>query len=137
MRNEYALAMQKEWRASTGSMACMPTSEAADAVELKGEVREKRIAACCNEVWSYGFVQDVTINGSRLRIFSIIDEHGRQCLMLSAAHNFPAWRVIGCLEQLMDHDGRKPVYIRSNNGPEFIAGESRVTRSGQCWATLF
>ena len=35
-----------------------------------------------NEVWSYDFIEDVTVKGSRLRILSVIDEYTREYLIL-------------------------------------------------------
>jgi len=92
---------------------------------IEGISREKRVAGRIDEVWSYDFVQDATVDGSRLRILSVIDEHSRQCVLLRAAHNFPAERVIDCLEEIMVLSGRKPAYLRSDNGPEFIATNLR------------
>ncbi len=92
---------------------------------IEGVIRERRQATQRDEVWSYDFVQDATCEGSRLRILSIIDESTRECIMLRASRNFPAPRVIDSLEEIMICQGRKPAYLRSDNGPEFIAGEVR------------
>lgn len=80
-----------------------------------------------DEVWSYDFIQDSTVDGGTVRILSIIDEYTRECLLLKAARSFPARRVIDALEEVMVCTGRKPQYLRSDNGPEFIA------KSVRCW----
>lgn len=72
-------------------------------------------------VWSYDFIADSTAEGGPVRILSIIDEYTRECLMLKAARSFPARRVIDALEEVMVCSGRKPQYLRSDNGPEFVA----------------
>jgi transposase InsO family protein len=72
-------------------------------------------------VWSYDFIQDSTAEGGSVRILSIIDEYTRECLLLRAARSFPARRVIDALEEVMVCTGRKPQYLRSDNGPEFVA----------------
>jgi transposase InsO family protein len=72
-------------------------------------------------VWSYDFIADSTAEGGPVRILSIIDEYTRECLLLRAARSFPARRVIDALEEVMVCTGRKPQYLRSDNGPEFVA----------------
>ena len=81
----------------------------------------RRSASRPDEVWSYDFIQDSTADGGTVRILSIIDEYTRECLMLKAARSFPARRVIDALEEVMVCSGRKPQYVRSDNGPEFVA----------------
>ena len=56
-----------------------------------------------------------------MRILSILDEYTRECLLLKAARSFPARRVFDALEEVMVCSGRKPQYLRSDNGPEFVA----------------
>lgn len=74
-----------------------------------------------NEVWSYDFIEDVTVKGRRLRILSVIDEYTRECLLLRAAPSYPARRVLDSLEEILVCSGRKPENVRSDNGPEFVA----------------
>jgi transposase InsO family protein len=81
----------------------------------------RRSAGRSDEVWSYDFIQDSTAEGGPVRILSIIDEYTRECLTLKAARSFPARRVIDALEEVMVCSGRKPQYLRSDNGPEFVA----------------
>lgn len=71
-------------------------------------------------VWSWDFVYDQTENGSSIRILSVIDEHTRQCQSLRPRRSYRAQDVIHVLEELIDEHGA-PEYIRSDNGPEFIA----------------
>jgi putative transposase len=78
-----------------------------------------------DEVWSYDFIQDSTADGGAVRILSIVDEYTRECLLLKAARSFPARRVIDALEEVMVCSGRKPQYLRSDNGPEFVAKSLR------------
>jgi len=77
-----------------------------------------------NHVWSYDFVEDSTMDGRKLRFLNIIDEHTRECLA-----NIPrrSWRGTDVMETLADIMlGRGcPEYIRSDNGPEFIAKKLR------------
>lgn len=86
---------------------------------------ERRTATRPDEVWSYDFISDATTDGLSLRILSIIDEYSRECVLLRAARSFPAVRVIDCLEELLVCTGRKPSFIRSDNGSEFVAKSIR------------
>lgn len=87
----------------------------------KGQ-RLRHQARHVDEVWSYDFIEDATADGRRVRLLSIIDEHSRECLHLKAARSFPATGVIDSLEWLLMSTGRRPQHLRSDNGPEFIAG---------------
>jgi len=81
----------------------------------------RRRASRPDEVWSYDFVHDSTADGTMVRILVIIDEYTRECLLLRARRSFPARCVIDALEEVMICTGRKPQYLRSDNGPEFVA----------------
>ena len=83
-----------------------------------GEIVNK--AKYPNHVWSYDFVEDRTERGGKLRILAIIDEYTRECLAIRIAPSIPASVVVGVLEWLFLTRG-VPKYIRSDNGPEFVA----------------
>ena len=84
----------------------------------RGEIVNK--AEYPNHVWSYDFLEDRTERGSKLRILVIIDEYTRECLSIKVAPSIPALVVLGILEWLFMVRGA-PKFIRSDNGPEFIA----------------
>lgn len=73
-----------------------------------------------NHVWSYDFVKDTTSDGKPLRFLTVIDEFTRECLALPVGRTFKAEDVQICLTKLFKERGR-PEFIRSDNGPEFIA----------------
>lgn len=73
-----------------------------------------------NEVWSWDFVHDQTEHGSGFRMLSVLDEYSRQCHSLHPRSSYRAENVIEVLEDLIAKHGA-PQYIRSDNGPEFIA----------------
>ena len=77
-----------------------------------------------NHVWSYDFVEDRLSNGRKVRWLNIIDEYSRECL-----ESIPrrSWRHQNIIETLSDLFVTKgcPGYIRSDNGPEFIATRLR------------
>jgi transposase InsO family protein len=73
-----------------------------------------------NHVWSYDFVKDTTSDGKPLRFLTVIDEFTRECLALPVGRTFKAEAVQIALTKLFVERGR-PEFIRSDNGPEFIA----------------
>jgi putative transposase len=74
-----------------------------------------------NAVWSWDFVHDVTTDGQAFRCLTVKDEHTRWCLAIEVARSFTHARVIEVLTRLIAQYGC-PQYLRSDNGPEFIAG---------------
>jgi putative transposase len=72
-------------------------------------------------VWSYDFVFDQTEDGRRLKWLPICDEYSRELVALEVARRMEAKDVIRILEAAIDAKGGPPEFIRSDNGPEFIA----------------
>jgi putative transposase len=73
-----------------------------------------------NHVWSYDFVEDRTHDGRRFRMLNVVDEFTRECLAIRVARRLGAAEVIDVLSDLFILRGG-PGYIRSDNGPEFVA----------------
>jgi len=77
-------------------------------------------AAGANHVWAYDFVFDTCANGQTLKCLTIVDEWTRECLAIDVAGGIRSGRVIDVLSQLVSVHGT-PRYIRSDNGPQFVA----------------
>jgi transposase InsO family protein len=77
-----------------------------------------------NEVWSYDFIHDRTQRGRKLKILSVVDEYTRECLELRVGTRLRSRDVMETLDELITERGC-PRYVRSDNGPEFIAKELR------------
>jgi len=77
-----------------------------------------------NHVWSYDFVQDRTADGRVYRTLNIIDEHTRDALMIRVDRKRNSTDVLDALTDLFILRG-PPEYIRSDNGPKFIAQKVR------------
>lgn len=73
-----------------------------------------------NQVWSYDFLSVNTERGGRLRILAVMDEFTRECLALYVARSIASKRVIHLLEWLFATRAT-PQFLRSDNGPEFVA----------------
>ncbi len=72
------------------------------------------------QVWSADFMSDSLVTGRRFRVFNIIDDYNRASLCITPAFSMPALRVVSYLKQAIEIYG-KPIQIRVDNGPEFIA----------------
>jgi transposase InsO family protein len=74
------------------------------------------------QVWTWDFIADATVRGGALRMLTILDEHTRECHILWADRALKARDVLAWLQQAIQEHGA-PQYLRSDNGPEFIAQE--------------
>jgi putative transposase len=73
-----------------------------------------------NHVWAYDFMEDGCIHGRKLRILTVVDEFTRESLETYVDSSIPAAKVIEILAFLFLWHGQ-PAYLRSDNGPEFVA----------------
>ena len=77
-----------------------------------------------DHVWSYDFVHCRTDDGKVFRTLNIIDEFSRECLAIKVKRKLNSGDVIDALSDLFIIRG-VPAFIRSDNGPEFIAQNVR------------
>ena len=77
-----------------------------------------------NHVWSYDFVSTFTLDGRTVRMLNLINEYTRECLAIYVSRRINSNQVIEVLAAAMIEHGI-PEYIRSDNGPEFVAIELR------------
>lgn len=89
-----------------------------------------------NHVWSYDFLADRTADGRRLKLLVIVDEFTRESLAVEVNRSITASDVISTLEYLFVVRGT-PVYIRSDNGPEFVANQVKKWLASQNVQTLY
>jgi len=73
-----------------------------------------------NHVWTYDFVDDATEDGRKLKLLTVLDEHTRESPAIEIGRSITSKDVISVLEYLFAVRGT-PWFIRSDNGPEFIA----------------
>jgi putative transposase len=80
----------------------------------------RRRATHPNHVWSYDFVMDLTEDGRRLKMMPVVDEYTREWLSIDVERSITAEDVVETLATLFRRRG-EPAFIRSDNGPEFVA----------------
>ena len=71
-------------------------------------------------MWAYDFVFDTCADGRTLKCLTVVDEFTRECLAIDVAGGIRSGRVIEVLSRLVSLHGA-PRYLRSDNGPEFVA----------------
>ena len=73
-----------------------------------------------NHIWSVDFVHDRLSNARPYKMLTVLDEYTREALCVTARLRMNSGDVLEALYPLLLKRG-KPEYIRSDNGPEFVA----------------
>lgn len=94
------------------------------------------VALYPGHVWSVDFIFDALQNGNKLKMLTVGDDFTRECFAIEIAISFPAEKVIATLSRIFSEQGA-PKYIRSDNGPEFIAHTLKAWLAGQNSQTFY
>lgn len=87
-------------------------------------------------VWSYDFVHDKCRGGARLKLLCVNDEFTRQCHAITVAASLTAKDVRRVLASLFEQHGA-PLFLRSDNGPEFVHNDLKMWLKEQQVQTLY
>ncbi len=71
-------------------------------------------------VWTYDVVHDAGMHGRKLKLLTIVDEYTREALAIEVAGSRSSREVTTVLSRLFRQYGA-PKFLRSDNGPEFLA----------------
>ncbi|GAB03793.1 transposase InsO family protein [Gordonia amarae] len=74
-----------------------------------------------NVVWAMDFQFDSTVDGRKIKIASMVDEHTRMSLLNIVDTSIPAERLVAELAAVFAAAGGPPMVLRMDNGPEFIS----------------
>ena len=74
-------------------------------------------------VWTWDFIADATVHGGALRMLTVLDEHTKEVHVLRPERQIGSADVIQFVKTAVAQHGA-PEFIRSDNGPEFIARNS-------------
>jgi putative transposase len=85
-----------------------------------GAARGPQAPTGANQVWAYDFVFDRCANGQQLKCLTVTDEWTREGLAIEVDGRIRSARVIEVLARLVSERGA-PLYLRSDNGPEFVS----------------
>ncbi|MBA3241146.1 MAG: IS3 family transposase [Acidobacteria bacterium] len=89
-----------------------------------------------NQVWTYDFVHDWCANGQRLKMLTVVDEFTRESLAIETRTSIRSQAVVKVLACLASERGA-PAYLRSDNGPEFVAERVRAWLAATQIETLY
>ena len=82
-----------------------------------------------NQVWTIDFQEDALLGGRKVRILNILDEFTREWLAVVVSFSASAKTVMGTLLPLLAKRGT-PLFLRSDNGGEFIAEDLKTLLKG-------
>jgi putative transposase len=89
-----------------------------------------------NHVWTYDFMNDQTEDGRRLKLLTVLDEFTRESPAIEVGRSVRAKDVIAVLQYLFMVRAA-PRFIRSDNGPEFIADKIKKWLKNNHVETLY
>ena len=92
-------------------------------------------AGRADHVWSYDFVHHRTHDGRAFRTLNVLDEFTRESLAIRVRRKLSSTDVIDVLTDLFILRGI-PAYVRSDNGPEFVAEAVDELLNGEIFYTL-
>jgi len=122
-----ALLRQEGWRVGKRQVQRLRRAEGLRVPPMKPKVVRRGVstglpvkATHRGHVWTWDFIADATVRGGALRMLTILDEHTRECHVLRADRALRAEDVLNWLQRAIAEHG-VPEYLRSDNGPEFIA----------------
>jgi putative transposase len=67
------------------------------------------------------FQFDTTADGRQIKLLNVIDEFTRECLAIEVDRSIDADHVTDVLDRIAAQRGGPPIYVRFDNGPEFVA----------------
>ena len=117
-RRRVSNARVREVRREEGFTVPPPKKKKRRAGQSTGRHPQK--ASYRGHVWSWDFIHDWTVKGGAFRVLSVVDEYTREVHALHVERHIGAKKVCEVMEQLIAQHGT-PDYIRSDNGPEFVA----------------
>jgi transposase InsO family protein len=88
------------------------------------------------QVWTWDFIADATVHGGALRMLTVLDEHTKEVHVLRPERRIGSADVIALVQAAIARHGA-PEFIRSDNGPEFIAKELQRWLAEQNIKTIY
>jgi putative transposase len=117
-RDGFVMSPSRAWRLWRRARLQVPRKRPRKRI-ASGRPRPKAPTGA-NQVWSYDFVFDWCANGQQLKCLTITDEWTKEGLAIEIDGRIRSGRVKEVLSRLVSERGA-PRYLRSDNGPEFVA----------------
>ena len=87
-------------------------------------------------VWTWDFIADATVHGGALRMLTVLDEYTKEVHVLRPERQIGSADVIRLVRAAIAEHGA-PEFIRSDNGPEFVAQELQQWLAEQAIKTIY
>lgn len=87
-------------------------------------------------VWTWDFIADATVHGGPLRMLTVLDEYTKEVHVLRPERQIGSHDVIALVREAIAAHGA-PQFIRSDNGPEFIAKDLQRWLADQNIKTIY
>jgi putative transposase len=71
-----------------------------------------------DHVWALDYQFDQTLDGRRLKLLNVVDEHTREALTIHLDRRIDADATVAVLDRLVAERRTAPRFIRCDNGPE-------------------
>jgi putative transposase len=115
--------LDAEPQADTPYLARGGPAPARESPEASSSARWAQTASAAsrpNEVWAVDFQFDETSDRRRIKLCNIVDEFTREALAIRVGRSCTADDVVEVIAGLVAERGA-PTFLRSDNGPEFVA----------------
>jgi putative transposase len=119
-REGHRLGNQRARRLRREECLAVPPRKPKESRRGESTGRHPQKATHRGHVWTWDFIHDWTLKGGAFRVLSVVDEHTREVLALHVDRHIGSRKVREVMEGLIAEHG-PPGYIRSDNGPEFVA----------------
>ena len=86
--------------------------------------------------WTWDFIADATVHGGAVRMLTVLDEHTKEVHVLRPERPIGSADVIRLVQAAVAQHGA-PEFIRSDNGPAFIAKELQRWLAEQKIKTIY
>lgn len=127
-RDGHAMSPGRAWRLWKAAGLQVPRKRPRKRVKSH---RPRPLApTAANQVWSYDFVFDRCASGHQLKCLTVTDEWTKEGLAIEVDGRIRSTRVIDVLARLVAERGA-PLYLRSDNGPEFVSKALLAWITGQ------
>jgi transposase InsO family protein len=85
---------------------------------------------------TWDFIADAAVHGGALRMLTVLDEHTKEVHVLRPERQIGSAEVIALVKAAIAEHGA-PQFIRSDNGPEFIAKDLQQWLAEQNIKTIY
>ena len=76
-------------------------------------------------MWAFDFQFDVTDDGRAVKLLYVVDEFTREALAMEAERRIDGDSVVDVLDRIVAERGRRPEFVRCDNGPEMTSNALR------------